>query len=154
MVSHEEFDDSDHLEVVREARSAAAERLKMPGWFHPLVGLGAGAFTVAFGLGGWGVRIPAMVLFIAGAILLVMWRQRVTGLAVTVQTGGRADHWAGVAAFSAMIGVIAAATVARFTDLDGVVVLIGLGVAVIVTASSPRVGQALRDEVRDGPIAR
>ncbi|MFC8303574.1 hypothetical protein ACFUCV_07780 [Specibacter sp. NPDC057265] len=81
------------LDAVAEARSAAADRLISPWWYHPVLGLLVAVFMLAFTTGGVAVQIAVGLAYFAGLGLLVSLYKARTGMWINGLTAGRASWW-------------------------------------------------------------
>ena len=81
------------LSAVEGARSDAANRLVTPWWYHPVLGLLAAVFVVAFSIGGTWVVIGVAVAYFVGIGILVGAYKEKTGLWINGLRAGRASWW-------------------------------------------------------------
>lgn len=139
---------SDALAAVAETRSAAADRLVTPWWYHPALGLWTGSFAVVNSLGDIWIRGAVLLIFLAGCLAMVVFYRRLTGMRVMAATGGAANRWAGLTGGVTVAIAIAAVVVADYTDLVWLVVAIAVVLAVAVTVLGRRTDVALRAQIR------
>jgi hypothetical protein len=72
-----------HIVAVRAGRSAAADRLVTPWWYHPILGLLMAGLLVAYGIGSMWVVGATLVIFLAGLAALVSAYRNQTGVWVS-----------------------------------------------------------------------
>lgn len=81
------------LASIDQARSEAAERLTTPWWYHPVFGLLAAAFVVAYTIGGVGVMIGGAVVYFLGLGILMGTYKKQTGVWINGLKAGKATWW-------------------------------------------------------------
>lgn len=81
------------LAAVESARSNAADRLVTPWWYHPVLGLLAAVFVVAYTIGGTVVMVSVAVVYFAGLGILMGTYKKKTGLWINGLTAGKASWW-------------------------------------------------------------
>lgn len=81
------------LAAVQGARSNAAERLVTPWWYHPVLGLLAAVFVVAYTIGGLVVMISVAVVYFLGIGILVGTYKKQTGMWINGLRAGKASWW-------------------------------------------------------------
>ncbi|WP_430782505.1 hypothetical protein [Actinoplanes sp. G11-F43] len=99
-----ENDAAEQLAAISDTRSAVADRLVTPVWYHPLLGLALAGYVIAIGLDNTVVALAGGVLFVLAATGLANKYRQMTGIQVTGPGTGRASRWA--IAMGAMIGVV------------------------------------------------
>ncbi|MDQ3156590.1 MAG: hypothetical protein M3Q98_07700 [Actinomycetota bacterium] len=82
------------LQDIADAQDAAATRLTTPIWYHPILGLLAACYLVAFALGSSKVHSVALIVFLAGTAALVQAYRRRTGVWISGFGAGKASGWA------------------------------------------------------------
>jgi hypothetical protein len=118
------------LAEVQTARSAMADRLVTPWWYHPALGLLYAGLVLAWGLLDDGkARLLVAIPFFAGLAGLVVLYRRLTGVWVNGHEAGPAARWAW--AMGILYGVVLLA--AHFGGRAGLgaEVLIALSAAVV-----------------------
>src|SRR5690606_33731028 len=140
----------DPLTMIGEARTAAAERLVTPWWYHPILGLLLAGHLVAFSFGDTLVRSVATLLFLAGIALLVQTYRRLTGVWISGFEAGRASRWA--YAMGALVGVlmVASLVIVWTTSLAWPTWVMAAVVGVAVVVRGRRFDVALRAQLRAG----
>lgn len=139
------------LTAIASARSDAADRLTTPGWYHPVLGLLAAVFVVAYTTGGTAVMIAVAVVYFLGIGILMGAYKKKTGMWINGLTAGKASWWtlplivvmiagsAGAYYFHAAMGLHWPAWVA------------GLAVFIAVNLFGRRFDVALRKQLREKP---
>ena len=82
------------LSAIEAGRTAAAERLVSPLWYHPILGILVAGFLAAVTSRSIIVTLIAFPIFFAGAFALVSVYKRITGLWISGFNAGRASWWA------------------------------------------------------------
>lgn len=143
-----ESDAAQQLAAVAAARSAVAGRLVTPWWYHPILGLLISGYVVGMGFGDTVLRMVTVVLFVAGAALLVRAYKRLTGVWISGLDAGRAGRWAN--ALGALIGVIAVAAwlIGSYTDVRWPIWPLAAVALVGTIVLGRRFDAALRDQLR------
>jgi hypothetical protein len=85
---------AERLALVAEARSAAADRLVTPWWYHPILGFLVAAYLVAYTFSSTLWRGIVLVLFLASVAILARIYRAVTGVWIWGTDAGRASRWA------------------------------------------------------------
>ena len=139
-----------HLAAVRTGRSAAADRLVTPWWYHPILGLLLAGLLVAYGVGSRWVIGAALVVFCAGVSALVTAYRHQTGVWVSGLNAGSASRWA-YALAALILACFAATLVARYVQHAGWLAWAAAAVAVAGTVLiGRRFDVALRERIRHG----
>ncbi len=81
------------LAAIDGARSAAAERLTTPWWYHPVLGLLVAAFVVAYTTGGPVTMVVVGLGYFLGIGILVGVYKARTGVWINGLTAGKASWW-------------------------------------------------------------
>ncbi|MHA7176820.1 hypothetical protein ACX80D_09205 [Arthrobacter sp. Sr24] len=81
------------LNAIEGARSSAADRLVTPWWYHPILGLLAAGFVVAYTIGGIWVSVIAGLVFFLGIGILMGSYKKKTGMWINGLTAGKASRW-------------------------------------------------------------
>lgn len=81
------------LAVIDDARSNAADRLVTPWWYHPVLGLLAAVFVVAYTIGGPVVMISVAVVYFLGLGVLMGAYKEKTGVWINGLRAGKASWW-------------------------------------------------------------
>ena len=89
-----QVDPSQSLQDIADAQYAAATRLTTPIWYHPILGLLAAGYFVAFTFGSTKVHSVALIVFLAGLAALVRAYRRRTGMWISGFGAGKASRWA------------------------------------------------------------
>jgi hypothetical protein len=139
-----------HLAAVRTGRSAAADRLVTPWWYHPILGLLVAGLLVAYGIGSrWVVGATLVVFFGGVAALVTAYRSR-TGVWVSGFSAGGASRWA-YALGGLILACFAGALVARYVHHTDWAAWAAAVVAVVGTVLiGRRFDVALRERIRRG----
>lgn len=93
MKNHSAQEARQALAAVDGARSDAADRLVTPWWYHPVLGLLAAVFVVAFSIGGTWVMVGVAVAYFVGIGILVGAYKKKTGVWINGLRAGRASWW-------------------------------------------------------------
>ena len=88
------IDPSQSLQDIADAQDAAATRLTTPIWYHPILGLLAASYLIAFALGSTKVHSVALIMFLAGIAALIQAYRRSTGMWISGFGAGKASRWA------------------------------------------------------------
>lgn len=86
-------DAANALASIDQARSEAAARLTTPWWYHPILGLLAAVFVVAYTIGGLGVMIAVAVVYFLGLGILMGAYKKQTGVWINGLKAGKATWW-------------------------------------------------------------
>ena len=92
------------LAAINAGRTAAADRLVSPLWYHPVLGILAAGYLAAVASRSIIVMLVAAPIFFAGVFALVTVYKKITGLWISGFGAGRASWWA--AALSATLVVL------------------------------------------------
>ena len=82
------------LAAIDAGRTAAAERLVSPLWYHPLLGILVAGYLAAVTSRSIVVTLVASPIFFAGVFALVSVYKKITGLWISGFNAGRASWWA------------------------------------------------------------
>ena len=82
------------LAAIDAGRTAAAERLVSPLWYHPLLGILVAGYLAAVTSRSIIVTLVASPIFFAGVFALVSVYKKITGLWISGFNAGRASWWA------------------------------------------------------------
>lgn len=105
------------LAEIARARTAAADRLITPWWYHPILGVLLGAHLVALSLGTTVAQLGSLLALIAGAGVLARVYSRMTGIWVTGFDAGRASRWAYAMVVLFGVCTVVSVVTARTTSL-------------------------------------
>ncbi|WP_168582600.1 hypothetical protein [Gephyromycinifex aptenodytis] len=148
----ESYDPTHALADAAAARESIAQRLYTPWWYHPILGLNAGALVLIVAFAAEGLLLAALGLASIGVSLaLIRAYRRITGLWVELKQCGPGSRrlW-GIY----MVAVFAAAIPAFCVRFDLLPSWCAWGAAVLIAIASfiigPRFDGLLRDEIRDG----
>lgn len=139
------------LAAVQGARSNAAERLVTPWWYHPVLGLLAAVFVVAYTIGGLAVMISVAVVYFLGIGILVGTFKKQTGMWINGLRAGKASWWT-LPLVVIMIGAMVTAYyfhAAQGLDWPGWVA--GAVVFIAVNVFGRAFDVALRKQLREQP---
>lgn len=81
------------LDTIAGARSNAADRLTTPWWYHPVLGLLAAVFVVAYTIGGLVVMIAVAIVYFLGIGILMGAYKSKTGVWINGLKAGKATWW-------------------------------------------------------------
>lgn len=150
MESHSEGPTAD-LAAIAEARSAAADRLVTPWWYHPALGLLLGGYLVVLSFGDTVIQLAGLVVFLAGALGLVRLYTQLTGVWISGYEAGAASRWA-YAMGGWVAGCVATSMlVARLTELTWPTWTLAAFVVVGVIALGRCFDVAVRAQLRTAP---
>lgn len=136
------------LAAIEGARANAADRLVTPWWYHPILGLLAGAFAVAYTIGGIVVMIVAFLVFFVGIGILVGTYKKKTGMWINGLTAGKASWWTLPLALIMVAGMGGAYYLHAERGLDWPAWVVGVVVFVAVNIFGRRFDVALRSQLR------
>jgi putative Mn2+ efflux pump MntP len=145
-----ENDAAAQLAAIADARSAVADRLITPWWYHPALGLALAAYVIGLSYGNTLTRIGVVLLFLGFCAILAHVYRRMTGVWVSGLSAGRASRWA--TALGTLLAVIVGAgmLIGTFTDARRPVwALAALGFIATVVLGR-RFDAALRAQLRAG----
>lgn len=145
------LDPQEALNQVAEANRSVADRLITPIWYHPVLGLLAGGFVVAYSLGSTPVRVIDMVVYLAGILALKEAYQRITGVWISGFRAGRASIWAAALGVTMGLSFLAAMILAGTTDRVPPVVGVGVVLLVATVVIGRRFDEAVRQQLRSAP---
>ncbi|EFQ83748.1 hypothetical protein HMPREF0063_11411 [Aeromicrobium marinum DSM 15272] len=154
MEHHGDRDDADTsgnvapLDIVQQARAAAADRLVTRWWYHPTLGLLFMGYTVSLSLGTRLVQIIGFVAFFAGVAILVQAYQRIAGVWPWGHQDGPATRWAYAMGAAGGIGFGTAFLLARLGAHPGWIWAIGVLLAVAVVVLGHLYDRALAADLR------
>lgn len=92
------------LAAIDAGRTAAAERLVSPLWYHPILGILVAGYLAAVASRSVIVTFVALPIFFAGVFALVSVYKKITGLWISGFNAGRASWWA--AAMGAVLAIL------------------------------------------------
>jgi len=92
------------LAAIDAGRTAAAERLVSPLWYHPILGILMAGYLAAVASRSIIVTLLALPIFLTGVFALVSVYKKITGLWISGFNTGRASWWA--AAMSAILVIL------------------------------------------------
>ncbi|WP_033338749.1 hypothetical protein [Catenuloplanes japonicus] len=144
-----ENDAAAQLAAINDTRSAVADRLITPWWYHPALGTALAVYVVGLSLGNTAVRLATVAVFVAFCVVLTRTYRRMTGVWVSgADAKGVAGRWA--TAMGAMVGVIAIAgwLIGAYTDLDWPVWCLAVVVLAGTIVLGRRFDAALRAQLR------
>ncbi|GIH09308.1 hypothetical protein Rhe02_73750 [Rhizocola hellebori] len=105
------------LSLVADARSAVADRLVTPWWYHPILGLLVAAYLVAYTFASTLWRALTVLAFLAAVALLARTYRAITGLWLWGTNAGRASRWAYAMGAVILIAMLASLLIATTTTL-------------------------------------
>ena len=145
-----ENDAADQLAAIARARTAAADLLVTPWWYHPLLGLAVAGFVLGYGLGNTVVRLTTAVFFVLACVGLSRAYRRLTGVWISGLEAGPAGRWAKAA--GALIGIIGitAWSVGAYTGARWAVYGLAAVALVATVVLGRRFDAALRAQLRAG----
>ena len=91
------------LSAIDAGRTAAAERLVSPLWYHPILGILVAGFLAALTSRSIIITLIASPIFFAGVFALVSVYKKITGLWISGYNAGRASWWAVAMSVSLLI---------------------------------------------------
>ncbi|WP_104091664.1 hypothetical protein [Arthrobacter sp. GMC3] len=144
-------DASEALAAIDDARSNAADRLVTPGWYHPVLGLLAAVFVVAYTTGGTVIMISVAVAYFLGLGLLMAAYKEKTGLWVNGLKAGKASWWTVPLVLILILCAGAAYYFHAEKGLDWPAWVAGIVVFVAVNVFGRRFDNALRAQLRGKP---
>lgn len=139
------------LASIEGARANAADRLVTPWWYHPILGLLAGAFVVAYTIGGIAVMITAALVFFLGIGILMGSYKKQTGVWINGLKAGKASRWTVPLALIMIAGMGGAYYLHAEHGLDWPAWVAGVIVLVAVNVFGRRFDIALRRQLREKP---
>jgi hypothetical protein len=140
----------DALDLVADARAAAADRLVTPWWYHPALGLLGAQLIFGYAVGGTAVKLACLAMYLLGIAALVRAYRSLTGMWISGLRPGRARRSAiaiGVLFAVCMIAAIIGADVADHWWPAAVVAAVGLAGTIVL---GRRFDDRLRAELRAG----
>ncbi|POH58323.1 hypothetical protein [Arthrobacter glacialis] len=93
MENQSTYDARNALAAIDDARSHAADRLVTPWWYHPVLGLLAAVFVVAYTIGGPVAMISVAVVYFLGLGVLMGAYKEKTGVWINGLKAGKASWW-------------------------------------------------------------
>lgn len=145
------YDPRDALADVADSRSAVADRLVTPWWYHPILGglLAVLVLVNAIEL----PTVPALMIVILCAVgmgALAGAYKKLTGLWVDLRNTGPRSRawWLGYAAIVAAAVIVPLALDVRLSAWGGL--LLAAAVFVITVILGRKIDSALREEIRSG----
>lgn len=139
------------LAAIEGARSAAADRLTTPWWYHPVLGLLAAVFVVAYTIGGTVIMVSVAVVYFLGLGILMGTYKKKTGLWVNGLRAGKASWWTLPLVVIMLGGMGVAYYFHAERGLDWPAWVAGLIVFVAVNIFGRLFDVALRNDVRSKP---
>lgn len=138
----------DSLAAVSEARSAAADRIITPWWYHPALGLISAAYLVAASLGSPVVLALAVGLLVGSLAVLTRAYRRLTGIWVWGTAAGRATRWAYAMGATMGAAMIASLIFLNTTSLIWPTYALAAAAGVAIVLMGRRFDDTLRRELR------
>ncbi len=139
------------LAAIDGARSNAADRLVTPWWYHPVLGLLAAVFVVAYTIGGTVSMVIVAVLYFAGlGILMGAYKQK-TGMWINGLRAGKATWWTIPLVVIMVVCMGGAYYFHAERGLDWPAWVAGIIVFVAVNFFGHRFDVALRAQLREKP---
>lgn len=136
------------LDLVHHARTALADRLVTPWWYHPVLGLLLGAFLASYAVGsGLAIGI-GVVLYGVGVGMLTRRYRQITGVWVNGLRAGSASRWAWALGAVALVAFLAGLGLDRGLGQRWGLPAAGLLVAVATVVLGRRFDEALRAQLR------
>jgi len=140
---------SDDLAAITQARSALADRLVTPWWYHPVLGLIIGAYIVALGLGGTLVRLIGLALYLGALLLLARAYQELTGVWANGLSQGPAKRWSVALGLSAAAGAGVSVAFGELTGMTWPIWGLAAVMVVVTVILGHRYDTALRAHLRE-----
>ena len=137
------------LEDVRRMEADLADRLVTPWWYYPGMGLVEALIVSSLAFPD-SLRTPALVIGVAGFVLLIRNYQRLTGLGMSNQYFALARGWS----VALLVVVTVAIVVGLLVDQPVVTAATAVVVFVATVVLGPRADTAIRKRLRDGTRAR
>ncbi len=137
------------LEAVRSTEADLADRLVTPWWYYPGLGLVEALIVSSMALPD-GLKVPSLVVGVAGFGLLVSAYKRLTGLGMSNQYFALARGWS----VALVVVILVAFAVVLLVDRPVVTAGTALVVFVATIVLGRRADSALRNRLRDGVRAR
>lgn len=144
-------DAQEALNVIESSRAKVADRLVTPWWYHPVLGLLAGAFVVAYTIGGLAVMMSAAVVFFLGIGLLMGAYKDKTGVWINGLKAGRASWWTLPLVVIMIVCLGGAYYFHHVQVVDWPAWAAGIVVFVAVNVCGRRFDVALRSQLRETP---
>jgi hypothetical protein len=146
-----ENDPSTMLSLAAQARSAAADRLITPWWYHPVLGLLVAAYLVACTFTSPVWRAFTVIAFLGAIALLARTYRAITGVWVWGTNAGRASRWTHAMGAVIVIAMLASLLIASTTTLIWPTLCIAALTWVAVIILGRRFDTALRAQLRANP---
>lgn len=137
------------LEDVHRMEADLADRLVTPWWYYPGMGLVVALMVSRMAFPD-SLRTPALVIALAGFVLLIRNYQRLTGLGMSNQYFALARGWS----VALLVVVTVAIVVGLLVDQPVVTAATAVVVFVATVVLGPRADTAMRKRLRDGTQAR
>ncbi|ALE06783.1 hypothetical protein AL755_17165 [Arthrobacter sp. ERGS1:01] len=139
------------LAAVGSARSAAADRLVTPWWYHPVLGLLVAGFVLVYALGNLVVIVAGIVVYFVGLGMLMAAYKNKTGIWVSGFRAGAATPLALVLVGLYLACMIIAILLARLASLDWVAWVAAPVLFIATVVVGRRFDAALRAQLREQP---
>lgn len=139
------------LAAVDQSRSAIAERLYTPWWYHPVLGLLVGGLvTVALAGVGSSVLMSVLVAYSAGLAVIVTVYRRKTGVWLSGFEGGPKARRSAFRFFAGLLlAVVIGAVFAIGLEIRWTAPIVGLVAAVAMVVWGRRFDKSVRAELRE-----
>ena len=137
------------LDSIQQARSALADRLVTPWWYHPALGALVSALVLAYGFIDGGLwRTLAILPFLGGCALLVTAYKRATGVWINGNEAGPARVHAWALGLTIFVSMITAITVRSAGWAQWIVWAIAATAFVFTVVIGHRFDDAYREHLR------
>ena len=138
------------LGLVSSSRSQLADRLVTPGWYHPAFALLGATAVLGYGTGSRVLGALGVVVFTAGAGVLIGAYRRLTGVWVSGHRAGPAKRYA--VAGGLVLGIGMLASLGARAQTGGLLpsALLAVAVAVLLVLLGRRYDVVLRADLRAG----
>ena len=153
METHGSTEAASALDSIATSRADLADRLITPPWYYPLLGLMVGGLTAAQAVSSPWVVIPVTFAYGLGVGLLMAAYRKRTGLTVNALRAPRARVWVVIFVVSLGISMIGSLVLSQRLDSAVPPLVGGLLMLPITLLVGPRVDEALRADLRQGPGA-
>ncbi|MGB5953264.1 MAG: hypothetical protein WBG57_12220 [Ornithinimicrobium sp.] len=142
---------ADALADVARTRSAVADRLVTPVWYHPILGASLAALIIGLAQESLWIQLALSALALLAIVIIVRAYQRITGLWVDTRNLGPR----GRRLYRTYLGLVLLCLAAAFIPVG--TLWLGAGAAVLIFVATVVMGRhldvLLREEIRDGSAA-
>lgn len=145
-----ENDNLSQERIIAEARSAAADKLITPWWYHPSLGLLAAGYVVGLSLLDLKLWFLVLLPFLAGIFVLMLAYRKHTGVWAEQNTSGTSKYWMYASGVVVALAAIAGVLTNRYTDAIWLVAVIAVVVLVSTVVLGRTYDRVLRADLRSG----